>query len=163
MMTTQRSATGSRLTPVDPSYATCERTCAVLRIYSGQLHPAEVTARLDLQPSSTVATGEASPPNSLGHVRVGKLNGWFLSSEENVTSMDLRDHLDWLLTRLISHAQALHDLQDESGVTMSVNCPWWSRGMGGPTLWPEQMQQLTELNLEISFDFAYYGDPEPES
>jgi hypothetical protein len=42
---------------------------------------------------------------------------------------------------------------------MNVNCVWWSRyGDGGPTLWPEQMLRLAQLNLECSFEFAYYED-----
>ena len=41
---------------------------------------------------------------------------------------------------------------------MSVNCIWWSRGTGGPTIWPEQMAVLAKLNLELSFDI-YVADP----
>jgi hypothetical protein len=42
---------------------------------------------------------------------------------------------------------------------VSVNCIWWSRfGDGGPTLWPEQVRALADLNLECSFAFADYSD-----
>ena len=28
----------------------------------------------------------------------------------------------------------------------------------GPTLWPEQMQPMADLNLECSFDISFFGD-----
>ena len=149
-------------TPVDYAYGSCERTCAVLRIYSREIVPAEVTARLGVPPTDTIGLGERKPPNSLGRSRVGKLNGWFLSSESVVESKDLRHHLDWLLLKLEPSGDALRALQKESGVCMNVNCVWWSKdGGGGPTLWPTQMRRLAELNLECSFDFSDYSEHRP--
>jgi hypothetical protein len=150
--------TGSRLTPMSEAYQTCERTCAEVRIYSGAMHPRKVTEFLGLAPTGQAAIGETSAPNSLGLTNAGKINGWFLSSEGHVESNDVRHHLDWLLAKLEPKGEALRQLQEYPGIRMSVNCPWWSRyGDGGPTLWPEQMRTLAALNLECSFDFAYYG------
>lgn len=152
----------SRLTPTDDAYETCEKTRVVLRIYSGKLHPSQVTALLGLDPSRFVAAG-GSRVNSLGRAPASKPNGWFLSSEEHVESKDTRRHLDWLIAKLRPSADALHDLQGKPDVRMSVNCTWWSRyGDGGPTLWPEQMRALADLNLECSFDFADYSDDTAE-
>jgi hypothetical protein len=153
----------SRMTAVDPDYGTCERTCAQLRIYSGSMPPAEVTRILGISPTGTVTFGEVSPPNSLGRTRTGKVNGWFLSSEQAVASRDLRNHLDWLVA-MVSPAQlGLQTPQDTPGVKMYVACVWWSKeGGGGPTLWPEQMSGLARLNLECSFDFQYYGEDDPQ-
>jgi hypothetical protein len=126
------------------------------------MHPSEVTKRLGLKPTHQIVLGEESPPNSLGLKRVGKVNGWFLSSEEFVESKDVRRHLDWLLAKLEPNSEVLRELQAGPGVRMSVECPWWSRyGTGGPTLWPEQMRVLAALNLECSLGFAYYGPQEP--
>jgi hypothetical protein len=45
------------------------------------------------------------------------------------------------------------------GTGMTVQRIWWSAtGQGGPTLWPEQMRLLAELNLECSFDVSFFGD-----
>ncbi|MEM9691339.1 MAG: hypothetical protein AAGA56_02245, partial [Myxococcota bacterium] len=53
-------------------------------------------------------------------------------------------------------------LQLEEGVVMLVNCVWWSKtGDGGPTLWPSQMGRLASLNLECTFELAFYDDDEP--
>jgi uncharacterized protein DUF4279 len=155
-------STEAHCTPVDSAYGSCERTCAVLRIYSGAIVPAEVTAMLGVPPTSTIGLGERKPPNSLGRSQVGRLNGWFLSSESAVVSKDLRHHLDWLLLKLEPSGGALRALQKESGVRMNVNCVWWSKdGGGGPTLWPSQMRRLAELNLECSFEFADYSENRP--
>ena len=148
---------GSRNTPMNSIYGTCERTCAKLQIYSGDMHPSVVTERLGIVPTSVIVKGEFSPRNSRGlrRVRVGKINGWFLSSEDFVPSKDVRHHLDWILERLEAKKVVLLELQDVPGVKMFIFCPWWSKhGQGGPTLWPEQMRGMAELNLECAFDFA---------
>ena len=146
-------------TPVNDEYGSCERTYAELRVYSGEMAPGDVTTILGIPPTSSIGLGEEKPPNSIGRSIVGKLNGWFLSSESAVESKDLRRHLDWLIFKLSPLAPRLHTLQETPGVKISVNCVWWSAGGGGgPTLWPEQMRRLADLNLECSFDFADYGD-----
>jgi hypothetical protein len=159
----KQSSLDSRSTPMDAFYDTCERTCAELRIYSGDMHPSTVTMRLGLEPTSVVAKGEASPPNSLGRTRLGTLNGWFLSSESFISSTDVRHHIDWLLGNLMQKRDALQVLQDDPGIKMGIVCPWWSQyGDGGPTLWPEQMRGMAELNLECSFSFADYSQDNVE-
>lgn len=152
----------SRKTPIDDNYPSCERTYAELTIATGDLDPSVVSERLHVQPTSTQQKGELRT-NSLGRTRTVRLSAWFLSSEEAVVSKDLRRHLDWLLERLAPAVAELRALQGEAGLKMSVNCVWWSTsGQGGPTLWPEQMSRLADLNLECSFDVAFFGNEEDE-
>lgn len=149
-------------TPYDDSYGSCERTYAALRIYADAVDPESITRQLDLVPTHKQKKGERNV-NSLGRVRTAKINGWFLSSEGTVESLDLRRHLDWLLGRLEPSSRQLLDLQRTGDVTMLVNCVWWMAPdglLGGPTLWPEQMGKLAALNLECGFEFASYGDDE---
>ena len=148
----------SRRTPYNDSYPTCERTCAELLIYPGAMDPVLVSKRLELEPTLLQRAGDRSR-NSLGRERVTAVNGWFLSSEGRSSSMDLRRHLDWLLERLVPKRNAVLALQQIEGLKMGVNCIWWSaQGQGGPTLWPEQMRSLADLDLECSFDVSCYGD-----
>lgn len=155
--------TRSRPTLRDPEYATCALTHAALRIYSDSVAPGAVTAALGLEPQWTMAKGL---PHELpgGLVREAPVSGWFLSSKGQVGSKDLRDHLDWLLDRLGPAASRLSALQADE-VRMAVWCRWDSAfGHGGPTLWPEQMRLMAELNLECAFDVYFVGDeeePEP--
>lgn len=148
----------SRRTPYNDSYPTCERTCAELLIYPGEMDPLLVTRRLELEPTRIQRAGE-KVRNSLGRERTVPLNGWFLSSEGKISSMDLRRHLDWLLKKLLPQREAMFALQNIEGLKMGVNCIWWSAyGQGGPTLWPEQMRGLAELGLECSFDISFFGE-----
>jgi hypothetical protein len=152
----------SRLTPIDDAYETCERTLATLRIGGEELDPTFVTSHLGIQPTKSQKKGEIKT-NSRGFERTIKKGGWFLSSEDHVNSKDIRRHLDWLLTRLAPVKDQLRALQEIEGITMDVNCIWWSAGDGGPTLWPEQMRLLAELNLECGFYISFYGDEERSS
>lgn len=148
--------TNFRRTPYNDAYPTCERACAQLLIYPGEMDPALVTRRLEIEPTSIQRGGEVIR-NSLGRERTVPMNGWFLSSEGKSSSMDLRRHLDWLLEKLTGRREALISLQEIKDLKMGINCIWWSAaGQGGPTLWPEQMKVMAELELECSFDIGFF-------
>jgi hypothetical protein len=132
------------------------RTCAQLLIYPGRLHPSAVTRMLGVTPTRTVAIGERINPSS---ERLGRVNGWFLSSEDFVESKDLRRHLDWLIALVSPARSALFELQVIDDVRMYVKCPWWSGTGGGcPHFWPQQLRGLADLNLECTLDFADYSE-----
>jgi hypothetical protein len=115
-----------------------------------------------MEPTESQNKGDEIP-TVRGAIRVAKVTFWSLSSERYVSSKDVRAHLDWLLDRLTNSHHGLRELQEHHEVGMSVNCVWWSRGgHGGPTLWPEQMRQLAELNLECSFEVQFYPEDESE-
>ncbi|MBF0548383.1 MAG: DUF4279 domain-containing protein [Candidatus Riflebacteria bacterium] len=150
----------SRRVPINDGYETCERTYAELRIYGDDLNPDNIAELIGLESTSSQKKG-MERINSLGRKYIFKLGGWFLSSEKYVQSKDVRRHLDWLLERLAPVKNRLFEIQEAVGITMNVNCIWWSAfGDGGPTLWPEQMQTLAELNLELVFDISFYGESE---
>jgi hypothetical protein len=152
----------SRLTPrYCPEYPTCAGAYAALRVYSYSIAPEAMTAMLGLEPHHTMTKGLPHTLPSGGMREVG-INGWFLSSHGQVSSKDLRDHLDWLLERLRPAAAALTGLQAED-VSMAAWCIWHSAfGHGGPSLWPEQLRRLAELNLECAFDIYLLGEGEPD-
>ncbi len=148
----------SRLTPINDAYETCERTLAKLRIYGHRLDPGSITTLLGIEATNSQSKGEIKK-NSRGVGREAKIGGWFLSSEGHVQSKDVRRHLDWLLARLFPVKDKLRAIQEAEDVVMAVTCVWWSAaGDGGPTLWPEQMSLLAELNLECGFEVAFYEE-----
>lgn len=157
------SMTRSYLMPHDPEYGTCALTYATLRIYSGTVPPETMTAELGVKPDWTMTKGH---PHQLpsGRTREATISGWFLSSKGQVASKDLRDHLDWLLDRLRPAAVGLSVLQADE-VRMDIFCRWDSAsGHGGPSLDPEQMRLMAELNLQCGFDVYLAGDEEePEA
>ena len=144
------SLINSRRTPVDQCYPSCESTFVELLIYLDG-STALVTELLDIAPSYSQDKGQLIV-NSRGNERTAKNTYWCLSSENKVVSKDIRHHLTWLLNQLTDKEFMLSNLQRQPGVSMTVNCNWWSTGSGGPTIWPEQMSQLARLNLECTFD-----------
>ena len=153
----------SRRTPYDDKYGTCMETRAELLIYPKELHPDEVTKIMGIEPTQRNVAGEVNI-NSIGRKRVTKNNGWFLSSEGSVDSLDVRRHLDWLIAQIESKSEALEKIQSLPEVKMSVNCAWYLRSEtgGGPTIWPEQMAALARLNLELSFDIYFFPDEDDD-
>lgn len=148
----------SRFTPVNDADPGCERTEATLAIYN--VDPALVTRRLGVTPTMSQAIGIPRIMPS-GKKDVGRINSWLLSTEDShVVSKDIRTHLDWLLDRIEPAAAQLRELQQYPDVKMTIWCIWWEAEGGGPTLWPEQMRRMANLNLECGFSFACYGDDE---
>lgn len=130
-------------TEYDDSYHTCAETYAELRIYTGELAPQGVVEALKIKPTMLLVAGENG----------ARVNGWFLSTRGQVTSRDVRRHVDWLLEQLLPQEAALHRLQVEPHYWMDVFCYWRStQRHGGPMLNPKQMQVLAELKLAIGFD-----------
>lgn len=154
----------SRFTPLRDENPDVDRVGAELVVYPGAMNPSEVTKLTGLRPTRTVVVGQRSSVNSLGLSSVGETNGWFLSSEGLVKSKDIRRHLDWLLAKLTEARSGLRELQGTVGARMYICCVFWTNSGGGSaTLWPEQMHALAELNLECTFAFADYGEPDLES
>ena len=157
-----RTEIGSRLTPYDDLYETCERTCAKLLIYPGEQSPDTITECLGIVPTQVNRKGEKRISQRTGRSHIVKMNGWFLFSEEHVVSKDLRRHLDWLIERLGPAREPLLALQETTNVVMTISCVWWSaHGHGGPTLWPQQMRAMADLGLECSFDVYFFGEQFP--
>ena len=144
----------SRFTPINDEYGTCERTEATLAIYD--LDPELVTKKLNIIPTYTQKLGV---PRIMHHgvERIAKRNSWLYSSEgSDISSKDLRIHLNWLLDKIESVKLQLREIQQIPGVKMAIRCGWWSKfGDGGPTLWPEQMKRMAKLNLEWTLSFVY--------
>lgn len=127
----------------DDAYASCDKTYATLRIYTGEQSPQSVSAALGIHPTKLLLKDESR----------ARLNGWLLSSEGVVESRDVRRHVDWIIEQISGVETALLELQQQPNVWMDVFCYWLSsQGQGGPSLNPKQMECLARLNLKIGFD-----------
>ncbi len=144
-------------------YGTCEKTYATLCIYPHKLDPEIISQHLNVRPSRWQRKGEYPHQNEhtarlKRRAKPAQISGWFLSSEQYVTSRDCRRHIDWLLDQVSGRDVELHKLQ-ESECSISISCFWASAvGHGGPTLSPSQMQRLATLNIELGFDFYEADD-----
>ena len=148
----------SRMTALNPQYPSCEETRAKLLICPEISLAEDITQVLGIKPTQSHNKGSLHK-NAIGRTRRAPRTVWVLSSEGHVRSKDLRDHLNWLLTKVSGAESKILWLQEEDGLKMTVSCVWWSvQRHGGPTLWPEQMEALARLNLECGFDVCFFGD-----
>jgi len=149
------------LFPMDDSYPGCERACASLLIYPpNRIRVEEITALLDVQPTLAYNKG-AKGVKRFSKEWVARRNVWYLESEEQVKSLDLRHHLNWLLQRLDGAEKQILSLQRELGLEMFVKAIFWqtSGATGGfPVLSPSQMSGLVKLNLDLFIEIQNYSD-----
>ncbi len=153
----KNSPIASRLTAIDHECGTCDRTCAKLLIYPAQLDHEAITAILAVKPTYAQNKGDEIPTRR-GTIRMARTTYWCLSSDLFVASKDVRPHIEWLLDALSNSTQGLQTLQDHHEVVMGVECEWWSYGLGGPALWPEQLRRLADLNLECGFSLQFHSE-----
>ena len=145
-------------TPRDGAYDTCERTCARLLIYYDEGTHRDITELMQFKPTTSRTKGEEWV-TSRGMKKKVKHTIWIYSTEDECQSMDLRDHLDLLLSKITD--DRVKAVQALKNVKMGVDCIWWSKyAIGGPTITSWQMKRLGELRLECSFDISFYGDDE---
>lgn len=148
----------NRITPICSDYETCSECFVRLMIYTGAINPNEITKLLEVEPTYITLAGDKIT-NSLGRTREVKNSGWFLSSEEIVNSKDLREHIDWIVSKISPFATNLKKIQEIKDIKLTLKCVWFSKfGHSGPVLWPEQMKALSDLDLECSFDIYFAED-----
>ena len=157
MTTSGLVSRSARLTPLDYSYPTCERTCAELRIYPQKISTRELSELLRITPSECGDAGDVRI-GSGGRTRELQRTYWVLTSEHSIKSNDLRHHLDWLIEKVSPCTEQLAAFSNNDGGKITVCCIWWSAlGHGGPTLWPEQMAWLASTGLEVGFDIQFHA------
>ena len=133
----------------DDNYSTCAETSASFRIKHISLDPATITEVLGLTPSWGGKKGETWD----GLSRPARFGLWAIDSANNVQSRDLRRHLDWILEHLKGKEIAITNLRSQ-GHIMDVFCNWARLGgTGGPTISPQNMLGLSNLGLELAFEF----------
>ncbi len=125
-------------------------TRAKLLVYTGDMLPDKVTKLLHIEPSELLRKGE-SVTNRIGRTRIHKLNAWFLCSEPKINSLDLKDHLNYILETIYPAKEQLFLLQKDKQIKMRISCVWYSKGdTSGINLSPDQMKKMSELNLECT-------------
>lgn len=144
----------SRRVPYKDDYGTCSSTFAVLVVRSQSIDVRRIGEMLGLEATEATSDGYWVSPIDLHPV--GGLQRWALSSAGQVSSRDVRRHLDWLLDRIEPAGDALAALRQMDGVEVEILCPWISaHGQGGPTLWPEQMARLAALGLRCLLSVGF--------
>ncbi|WP_422087893.1 DUF4279 domain-containing protein [Variovorax sp.] len=86
---------------------------------------------------------------------------WRLSSKDMVESLELGDHIAWLLKQLAPN-RSIDDMH-AFGSRAFISCFWASSGRGGgPVLPPTLMRMLAEHGVELQFDVYVEPDDSQE-
>lgn len=153
----------SRITDMNSEYGTCAICYASIVIYLGTLTSRTVTKLFEVQPTYVVSKDIMTNSGATIFCQSSQ-QCWVLSSKNKINSKDLRDHVNWILKKIEPRAIiAFHYLQQREDVKMKMHCTWFSREEswmgGGPVLWPEQLEIIADLNLELAFNvFFGFGD-----
>lgn len=132
------------------NYATCSNTYVTLRIYYENMNSEKLTEYLKIEPTRSQNKGEINNKDKNTNIQ---LNGWFLSSKINIDSKDCRRHIDFLTNQLLPIKDKLVNIINDGG-KIDLSCYWKSKnGNGGPTLSTKQFKDLSELEIELWFDF----------
>ncbi|MBB6002641.1 DUF4279 domain-containing protein [Arcicella rosea] len=130
-------------------YNTCNTTYTTLRIYSESLSPQDITKYLEIEPSEII---DKSIEKDILMGENITFNAWFLTSKNIISSKDSRRHIDYIADKLLPIKEKIKNLTRQD-VEIDISCVWMSEsGQGGPTLSPQQLSKLAELELEIWFD-----------
>lgn len=131
-------------------YTTCAETHSTLRIFSDKLSPPQITAALQVEPTSSFHQGDLHAQGKLRR----KTNGWFYSTEAMCDSNDGRHHLDLILSAFEEKARAFDKLRQRGGAIDIVSY-WVSTGQGGPVLMPRHLLELGQLGVEVWWDMYF--------
>jgi hypothetical protein len=93
-----------------------------LSVMHKRLQPEEISQKLDLQPTSSVRIGE-----STGGV-IARRSIWVLHSYDFVRTQDLKDHLEWLVSKLRSKHSTVKSLHKSGAIIeMHILIDSWNR------------------------------------
>jgi hypothetical protein len=85
-------------------------------------------------------------------------HAWFLTSQDMVSSLDIADHIQWMLERI--KGDSVNKLR-ELGCQIKITCYWVSNGTGGgPVLNAPLLSAIADAHLDIEFDIYFEDEGE---
>ena len=135
-----------------------ERCYATMRFFGPTLDHRAVTTLLGQEPSYAYLPGELRN-------RVGKPfphGMWLLSSEKQVVSVDLEDHLGWLLDQVEGGAHTLLPYLQSIGAEKDVDCYWEKEGNGGAFFPSSLLKRIAALDLALGVTIYYLDESDEE-
>lgn len=137
----------SSLDRYDHEYPACSRTYATLCIYHDSIDPLTISQALDMTPDRFQMAGDILESGNLA-----PLTGWFLGTQDVLSSKDLRAHVEWLLDRLSPRKDTIVMLS-KAGHRMWIYCFWVSSsGNGGPIFDQQFIKNLSDFPFELHLD-----------
>jgi uncharacterized protein DUF4279 len=134
------------------------QTYASLRFSGDRLEPQRLTAILNARPEIAYRKGDVFKV-SRGHEVRGRTGVWVISSKGDLPSLDLNEHLDYLLGLLFPEGSEaklnrLHELMRECNIEADAPCFWYGEhGAKPPVIREDIRDRLARIPAEIWADF----------
>ena len=142
-------------TAYDHEFSSCARTYATICIYGKKLDPSHVTKVLGVSPTRQQKTGDDLSKGKV--IRNAKTSGWFLTSQDAISSCDLRAHINYLIDNITEKYQGLGSIKEIEQIMLM--CFWESAsGNGGPILDATIMNRLGKMEIDLHFDIWFPAD-----
>jgi len=139
----------------------CCRTYATILITSQSVLPDEITRNLNIEPGRTAKKGD----KRIGD-RIHNSHMWKYSSQGELDSKNVNDHLDFLCDLLDARHSALVELIGK-GCSFTFFVFWeayvYRSFGGGPSLDARTMRRLVDLKANLCFDIYFdFSDEESD-
>ena len=133
-------------------------TCcyAIARFFGPTLDHRVVTAFLGRQPSYAYLPGEYR--NRLGQPQPNGM--WQLTSEQQIVSDDLEEHIAWVLAQLEDATISIPEFMRSNGAQSDVYCYWETTANGGVSFSPSLLRRIADLGLSLGVTISYVDAPE---
>jgi hypothetical protein len=134
---------------------------ATLRFAGDALDPDEISRVVGQQPTRAYRRGQRYKPGPRSPEVTGKTGVWYFSTKRNVSSKDLCDHLDALVSLVLPSAdedkrlRELRDIMERRNLQAHVTCFWRGPpGVDQPSIPAAVSGALGRLPADIEADFA---------
>jgi|ERR1051325_2533005 len=133
-------------------------TFASLRFSGDQLEPPRLSDLLGALPTTAYRKGEVYK-RFRGHEARGRTGLWLLSSKGQVDSLDLNDHLEYLLDAVLpdpseERLRQIQLLMHDFGLEADASCFWHGEhGAKPPVVRDDIRARLARIPAEIETDF----------
>lgn len=127
-----------------------EDPSATLTIVSDTMSPNEITSLLQIEPTDTVVKGDfVCEYNSKKFL--SPTNLWDFSSAEEVQSIHLYEHLNWMVEQIHGKSPAFRALE-QAGADVRLNLEVRTINyLSGGWIEPNIMRLLAQFNVEVKF------------
>jgi len=133
--------------------AALARSLATLRLFGDDLNPEEVSKLLCADPTWSARTGDVTPSNSPGGVRIARTGSWRLQAAESIPS-DVNHQVVEILSQLTPDLDVWRSLVARFDVDLF--CGWFlEKSNEGIFLSPNNLLALGERGIELDIDI--YG------
>jgi hypothetical protein len=132
-----------------------ERAFATFRVAGDKLDPDELTKLLGIHPTLAYAKGQRYSTGPHSPDLKGRTGVWFVSTDHQVQSSRLADHIRWLLDEVEPHKTQLKRFIDQEGLHAVVTCFWHGpSGSKPPVISAQTLKSIESVPAKLEVDFG---------